>query len=83
MSSHITIPRRDAVHKIRAAIRATFYYQHRGGTLHQAPATVGAVIQAFLGSPTMRLKVRLEDSQHDVQAVHNSEEIRGYLLEYT
>lgn len=71
------------MHKIRAAVRATFYYQRSGGTLYQAPAAVGAVVQAFLGATTTRLKVRLEDSQHDVQVVHNGDEIRGYLLEYT
>lgn len=83
MSDLITIPRKDAVHKIRAAIGATLYYQRRGGQLHQVPTSVGAVVQAFLGSSSMRLKVRLSDSQHDVRAVHNRDERRGYLLEYT
>jgi hypothetical protein len=65
----ITLPKRTATAKLGAAKRAVYYYQPLNGIHVEREADVGQVTGAFAGSPRMRLRVRLSDSQHFIVVV--------------
>jgi hypothetical protein len=74
----IAVRRTTAVTKLRAATRAVYYFEHKGGARYENEVAVEAMVAAFAANSKMRLRVRPEDSQHFVQVVENSRASEGY-----
>lgn len=78
MSTHITLTRKAAAIKLKAAKSASYYMLVGENGCYSKSVSVEQMARAFETDPRARLRIRLEDSQHTVTIENNAELRSGY-----
>jgi hypothetical protein len=83
MEKFITLPRKTASCKLASATRAVWSFQSRGGALYEREVPVADMVEAFVGTVGMKLKIRLSDSAHFVTIVNTATLKTGYRVYFS
>jgi hypothetical protein len=78
MTGHITLTRKAAAVKLKAAKAASYFMLVGENGCYSKSVTVEEMVQAFERDDRARLRIRLNDSQHTV-TIENSKDLKsGY-----
>jgi hypothetical protein len=81
-SGILTLTRRQAAIKLENIKRATYYFQHFGGTVYKKEVPVADVLKTFVADPKVLLRIDSETSEHRVTLIDRKDFQVGYVVEF-